>query len=304
MSIFISHSSEDKIIIKHFVNKILIQGCGLSKKQIFCSSIDELGIKTGEDFRKYIKKKLINADYSFIMISDNYKRSEVCLNEMGASWALNKLKVRQFLFPNLGFESLGLLMNVQQAAKIDNSNHLYTLFKDITKHFNKRVSIEKWEKNKEDFLLFLKNYMKKNTLHIYPTPEKYFNSFIQEDINFNQLLLKAHPTLLDCKSIFSEKFYKDFFNRYCTQYEKIEKEYKEPYYPKYKYVKFTKYNLNDIKNKNLTGGIIEGIEKGIYNKGIEFYEVELLENKNSKEGFSIRFFCFIGDRWVFIRKPW
>lgn len=306
MSIFISHSSKDEFLIKQFVEKILILGCGLSDTQIFCTSIEGLGIKTGADFRQHIRENLINADFCFIMISENYKRSEVCLNEMGASWTLDKVKVRQFLFPNLGFDSLGLLMNVQQAAKIDESSALDELFEEITKYFNTNKKIARWNIHKTDFLAFIKEYTHENSNQIYPSPKDYFESFLQENVSLNQLLLKAYPTLLDCKMIFDEKYYKLFFDIYCKIYTDIEKEYMEPIYPRRTHLRIIKSSTMELTNgiNNIAGGMVDAAKKGYFNYNVDFYKVTFLENEKSEFGLSFKVFCFVNNRWIFIHKPW
>lgn len=86
--IFISHSSKDKEIVREFVNEILVLSLGTDQKNIFCTSIEGLGITSGEDFRKRIKAELELAKIVIQVISKNYKSSEVCLNEMGAAWVL------------------------------------------------------------------------------------------------------------------------------------------------------------------------------------------------------------------------
>ncbi len=306
MSIFISHSSKDEFVIKQFVEKVLILGCGLSDKQIFCTSIDGLGIKTGADFRQHIRENLINADFSFIMISENYKRSEVCLNEMGASWTLDKLQVRQFLFPNLGFDSLGLLFNIHQAAKLNKASALDELFEEITLHFNTDKKISRWNNHKTDFLSFLNEYMQENSNQIYPSPKDYFESFIKENASLNHLLLKAHPTLLDCKMIFDEEYYEQFFEIYCKMFADIIKEYIEPIYPRKKKLRIVKTNTMELTNgiNNIAGGMVEAAKKGYFNYGVDFYKVTFLENENSEFGISYKVFCYVNDKWIFIPKPW
>lgn len=118
IKIFLSHSSKDKIITEAFVEQILISGCGISENHIFCSSIEGLGIKTSNDFRDHILKELLNADYSFLLISNNYKKCDICLNEMGASWAIKNLNVKPFLFPNIEFNSIGTLYSVKLLKNI------------------------------------------------------------------------------------------------------------------------------------------------------------------------------------------
>ena len=94
--IFISHSSKNKDIVEKFVDYILQFGIGIKAEDIFCTSIEEMGVKNGEDIRKHIQTNIQNVDYSFLIISKKYKASEICINEMGAVWAYDN-KVRLYL---------------------------------------------------------------------------------------------------------------------------------------------------------------------------------------------------------------
>ena len=67
--IFISHSSKDKDVIEKFIDYILRLGIGLSHEDIFCTSIEEMGIKNGEDIRQHIRENIQTADFLFLMIS-------------------------------------------------------------------------------------------------------------------------------------------------------------------------------------------------------------------------------------------
>ena len=64
--------------------------------------IEETGVGTGEDIRKFIKENISTCDFVFFMISENYKKSEICLNEMGAAWATDRTVI-PLVFPNLSF---------------------------------------------------------------------------------------------------------------------------------------------------------------------------------------------------------
>lgn len=88
--IFISHSSKNKDIVEKFVDYILQFGIGIKAEDIFCTSIEEMGVKNGEDIRKHIQTNIQNVDYSFLIISKKYKASEICINEMGAVWGLRQ----------------------------------------------------------------------------------------------------------------------------------------------------------------------------------------------------------------------
>ena len=60
--IFISHSSKDKDVMEKFIDYILQLGIGLNPEDIFCTSIEEMGIKNGEDIRRHIRDNVQSAD--------------------------------------------------------------------------------------------------------------------------------------------------------------------------------------------------------------------------------------------------
>lgn len=150
--IFISHSSKDKAIVQLFVDDILQLGIGLKPEHIFCTSIEDMGIKNGEDIRKHIHENIKNADYSFLLISKNYKESEICLNEMGAVWAYNN-KVKLYLLPDTDFNSIGWLCNTKIAEKIDSSIALDALHEQLQRYYSlQNTSITSWSRQRVKFL--------------------------------------------------------------------------------------------------------------------------------------------------------
>lgn len=128
--VFISHSHKDKNIINQFITQILITGCGLRPNDIFCT-LDHSSIRTGEDFRNEIIRNMKECDYIFLMISNNYKQSEVCQSEMGASWALRGKRVMPFILPDCNFENMGFIYNVKQGASIIDSTKLDELYTEL-----------------------------------------------------------------------------------------------------------------------------------------------------------------------------
>lgn len=154
--IFISHSSKDKHIVQLFVDDILQLGVGLKSEQIFCTSIEDMGIKNGEDIRKHIHNNIKNADYSFLLISQNYKESEICLNEMGAVWAYDK-NVKLYLLPDAGFENIGWLCDTRIAERIDSSISLDALHEQLQRYYSlQNTSITSWSRHREKFLQDIK----------------------------------------------------------------------------------------------------------------------------------------------------
>lgn len=151
--VFISHSSKDVKLVKEFVDKILLLGIGLQEEDVFCTSIEGLNIRNGEGIREHIKKNILTSEYSFLLISDNYKRSEICLNEMGAVWTADN-KVRYYLLPNTGFDKIGWLCDTKQAERIDSPITLDGIRKELVDNYN-LVEKQSWSRYRQDFVNYL-----------------------------------------------------------------------------------------------------------------------------------------------------
>lgn len=154
--LFISHSSKDKEIVATFMDKILQLGIGLSHDDIFCTSIEETAIRNGEDIRKHIQDNIRNADYSFLLISKNYKESEICINEMGAVWAYDN-SVRIFLLPDVDFDSIGWLYDTKKAEKINDTIALDALQKELIQFYSLSDKGISWSRQRETFLEYIRN---------------------------------------------------------------------------------------------------------------------------------------------------
>lgn len=149
--IFISHSSKDRDIVEKFVNHILLLGIGLSTEDVFCTSIENLAIRNGEDIRAHIQENIRCADFSFLLISDNYKASEICLNEMGAVWAYDS-NVRLYLLPDTNFNSIGWLCDTRKANKITNTVALDLLYKEMCEYYSLPDNFRNWSQQREIFI--------------------------------------------------------------------------------------------------------------------------------------------------------
>ncbi len=149
--IFISHSSKDKAVIEHFVDYILQLGMGIPEEKISCTSIQGMGIENGAKMREWIQEKIETCALAMLMISPNYKASEICLNEMGAIWALNK-PVKILLLPGVEFDNFGWLEEIRQAGHIDQEGALDELFDELTEQFRLKKKASVWNINKKKFL--------------------------------------------------------------------------------------------------------------------------------------------------------
>lgn len=117
--VFISHAYKDRDYVDALVE--LFKNIGLSHNQIFCTSAIGYDIKIDEDILSSIKEQFQNCSLHFIcMHSDNYYKSAICLNEMGAAWVLD-LPCTSMLLP--GFETgqmTGVINSKTNAIKLHN----------------------------------------------------------------------------------------------------------------------------------------------------------------------------------------
>lgn len=148
--IFISHSSKDKTIVEAFTN-LLRLGANISHDDIFCTSIEEMKIKNGEDIRLHIQNNVNFADFAILLISPNYKQSEICLNEMGAVWAVDK-KVRTYVLPGLQESEVGWLIDTKAAEKINDPVALAALYDEFVKFYKLTGNTQLWTAQAEKFL--------------------------------------------------------------------------------------------------------------------------------------------------------
>ena len=149
--IFISHASADETIVNAFVKEILLLGCHFTPQEIFCT-LDHNAIRTGEDFRNVIVENMKSCDYVICLISENYRQSEVCQNEMGAAWTLEDKRVLPFKFPNIKFSEIGFLNVVKQAAVITDSSKLDELYVELCERYNVQQNFIHFNKRKADFM--------------------------------------------------------------------------------------------------------------------------------------------------------
>ena len=148
---FISHSSEDKVIVNGFVKEILKIGCGFKDSDIFCT-LDPTVIRTGDDFRMKIVENLRECDFILLFISGNYIKSEICQNEMGAAWVLDNKRVLPFILPNTTFNDMGFLNEVKQGASIADKRKLDEFYSEICEYYGISLDWLSFNKAKEDFI--------------------------------------------------------------------------------------------------------------------------------------------------------
>ena len=87
--VFISHKTEDKAYADALVS-LINYIIGRDGDKVFCSSIPGYGVRPAQDIIDKVKEQFNEHDLFVVLIhSPRYYKSPVCLNEMGAAWALN-----------------------------------------------------------------------------------------------------------------------------------------------------------------------------------------------------------------------
>lgn len=149
--IFISHSSKDIAIVEPFIDKILRNGIGFKNDEIYCTSIESMGISNGDDMRKHIENNIKSCCCAILLISCNYKQSEICLNEMGAVWVYG-VRVYTFILPDINFTSIGWLMEVKKANMINDKSSLCDLFDNLSLLRSERQKFSEWQRQLDSFI--------------------------------------------------------------------------------------------------------------------------------------------------------
>lgn len=196
--IFISHSSKDIDYVKSFVENVLVLGLGISSKRIFCSSMEGNGVKSGQYIPDRLREEINKSSLALLFVSKNYKRSEICLNEVGAAWAtLSKERVIPILLPNTSFSELGFLDLNRLALKLYERGDILKLIQDCKDELNPSLDIENLNKKIEDFLIDIDKLCKSETESEFETEseeiDEWTDCFTNNLYPLNEIIRKAIP---------------------------------------------------------------------------------------------------------------
>lgn len=151
--LFISHSSNDKKLVEAFVEKILRLGIGIPADNIFCTSIETMGIKNGDDMRSHIRQNILGCDLALLMISGSYIKSSICLNEMGAIWGMPIPNVNVFVCHDCKLpDSIGWLYEVKKADMLFSKEALDRFYEMVTTTYGKERKVTEWGIQRDAFL--------------------------------------------------------------------------------------------------------------------------------------------------------
>lgn len=153
--IFISHASADEKVVSLFVNKILKAGCDVKTEDIIYTSQVDTGVVNGEDIPEAIKNGIRESALFFMMVSDNYRKSEVCLNEMGAAWIVDGLVRKIMVLPGAGFDKIGWLMSLKKGTMLDDRDGLDMIHDEVIRVMGCPLHTATWNRSRDEFLTML-----------------------------------------------------------------------------------------------------------------------------------------------------
>ncbi len=301
--IFISHSSKDRKIVKHFKEKILQLGLKLDADEIFCTSVDDTGIKSGDDFPLEIKRNIKNSTFIILIITDNYKKSEMCLNEMGAAWILDT-KVIPFVLDPINYNNVGLAFNSTQILKLNNRSDLMNFRDHHIEDLNRPdFKTGNYSDQIDSFLnVFNEQQTEQHTVEILKTKdnkEEYFKKYLIADTNIPGLLQKAQPTLSDCQAIFNDLYFEDIYYLSSLLNGRL---YEERGINN-SLLSLDSFNVREIPKKEFDNP--NEIWMNFYSSlriSTKLYSVNF-KSKDSEYGTRFNFWAYVNGRWVFFNKP-
>ncbi|HAH63828.1 MAG TPA: hypothetical protein DCL73_17210 [Treponema sp.] len=134
-AIFISHSSRDENIASKLVDALIEMG--IDKDILFYSSRPETGIEVGNQLEKKLYENLRSSEVVIFVLTDNFYRSPICMNEMGAAWILNK-EVVPILLGGLTPDGMQGVIDKKYIAFSTEKDDVTRLEKKLLKYITKR----------------------------------------------------------------------------------------------------------------------------------------------------------------------
>ncbi len=261
-NVFISHSSKDKEIADAFVDIILHGAMSIDLDEIFCISTEGTKIKSGDNWRDSIKSSLISSKVTFLIITPNYKESEVCLNEMGAAWVLSSLVLPTIVEP-ITFKTVGVIPEVTQVEKLLDEGSLDRL-KDAVQAAlaipSSKIASDRWSTKKKEFIRRVQKHIA-SVPFVLPIERTKFDSLVEE----NKVLNNSLDDMFDEKQKLEQEIKELEKTKNASEVKKI----KEKFHPSSLWDRFEQLCNNITKQLTTHKAIIRGIIFNTYtNKNI------------------------------------
>lgn len=146
-SVFLSHNSIDKFY-GNVLRKLMISS-GISNSSLIYTSHEKNKIPVGENIYNYLSTRIEKSNIVMFLLSEEYFKSVVCLNEMGASWVSKNTyyvffvpgfdkNSQQFLDCCINQNAMGIILNGDKNCR----QGLLEFIKDISKQMKFELDLE------------------------------------------------------------------------------------------------------------------------------------------------------------------
>ena len=162
--IFISHAAKDQPIVQSMIDVLLLGALSVNITDIFCTTTDGTKIKSGKDWRNSIKAALQKSRVTILIISPNYKESEVCISEMGAAW-VSAGRVLPFIVDPINYSTVGVIQEPNQIEKLldeKSLDRLRDLLQEELEISPTDIKSDRWTVKKMEFVEKIKKYLADN----------------------------------------------------------------------------------------------------------------------------------------------
>jgi len=138
--IFISHAKKDKGIAEKLIDRLILPNFNVDKdKDIFFTSNRNTGIRSSLNWHNEIKNSIKVCKIFMVIITKDFRKSEMCLGEVGAAWVLDK-SIHPLVVPPVQLNDFNDVIAVTQAEDLSIKDSIFSLVdsieKDLLKHYN------------------------------------------------------------------------------------------------------------------------------------------------------------------------
>lgn len=150
-AVFVSHAQKNRGIADKLVD-LMETGIGITDSEIFCSSLEGLGIPSGLNFVDFIKRQIESPKVVILLLSKDYFKSQFCLAELGASWVLSH-RIVPLLIPPLEYKDIKAVLTGIQLLKISDMSDLNQMQEDLVEAIGiKGKPFARWEAKRNSFI--------------------------------------------------------------------------------------------------------------------------------------------------------
>jgi hypothetical protein len=128
--IFVSHSSEDRVILDELTSLLVVSIDGLDKRDLRYTSRPATGLWTGNLITPTLASEIANCDCFVAVVSESWCHSQYCASEIGAALASGKQPVVGYL-PGINPEQAGKTLSGMNMLPLKEPESVQHLLREV-----------------------------------------------------------------------------------------------------------------------------------------------------------------------------